>query len=173
MLASETVVKIRVDHLRDKVPFKAIAQKRGIARNTARKAVREGSKAFGDAAGCQPKPKLGHWTGEPERTLAGNAKLPRCELPTLTRIHEDFEALGCGVGYDSVRRHAAAGGTPKEIVKTTIFLTDMDEFARVNGVYAKFFGRHRPARSTVKVSSPPLGAKAEIETIIEIGASKK
>ena len=63
---------------------------------------------------------------------------------------------------------AAAGGSPQQIVKTTIFLTDMDEFARVNGVYAKFFGEHRPARSTVEVSRLPLGAKVEIEAIAVI-----
>lgn len=64
---------------------------------------------------------------------------------------------------------AAAGGSPQQIVKTTIFLTDMDEFARVNGVYAKFFGEHRPARSTVEVSRLPLSAKVEIEAIAVIG----
>ena len=63
----------------------------------------------------------------------------------------------------------AAGGSPQEIVKTTIFLVDMDEFARVNRVYAKFFGEHRPARSTVEVSCLPLGAKVEIEAIAVIG----
>ena len=139
----------------------------------ARKAVREGSKAFGNAAGCQSDPKLGPWIGELERMLTKNAKLPRRERPTLTRTHEDIAALGCGAGYDSVRSHAAAGGTPQEIVKTAIFHTGMDEFARMSGVYAKFFGEHRPARSTVEVSRLSLDAKVEIEMIAEIGASKK
>ena len=173
MLALEMVVKVRGDHFRDNVSIKVIARKRGITWNTAPKAVREGPEAFGDAAGRQPKPKLGPWIGELERMLAENTKLPRRERSTLTWIHQDLAALGCGAGYDSVRRHAAAGGSPQQIVKTTIFLTDMDEFARLNGVYAKFFGGHRPARSTVKVSRPPFGAKVKIETITEIGASKK
>ena len=43
----------------------------------------------------------------------------------------------------------------------------------MNGVYAKCFGEHRPARFTVEVSRLPLGAKVEIETIAEIGASKR
>ena len=64
---------------------------------------------------------------------------------------------------------AAAGGSPQEIVKTTIFLVDMDEFARVNRVYAKFFGEHRPARSTVEVSRLPLDAKVEIEAVAVLG----
>ena len=98
MLALETVAGIRNDHFRDKVPIKAIARKRGISRNTAGKAVREGPEAFGSAGKRQPKPKLGPWIGE----------LPKRERPTLTRIHEDLAALGCKAGYDSVRRHAAA-----------------------------------------------------------------
>lgn len=68
---------------------------------------------------------------------------------------------------------AAAGGTPQDIVKTTIFLVDMDEFARVNGVYAKFFGEHRPARSTVEVSRLPLGARVEIEAIAVLAAEER
>lgn len=83
MLALETVVKIRADHFRNKVPIKAIARKRGVARNTVRKAVREGAEAFGRAAGKrQPKPKLGPWIGELERMLAESAELPRRERPT-------------------------------------------------------------------------------------------
>lgn len=105
--------------------------------------------------------------------LTENTKLPRRERPPLTRTRQNLAALGCGAGYDSVHRHAAAGGTRQEIVKTTSFLADMDEFARVSGVHAKFFGEHRPARSTVNVSRPPLGAKVKIETITEINASKK
>ncbi len=109
MPALETVAGIRNDHFRDKVPIKAIARKRRVSRNTVRKAVREGPEAFGSAAGKrQPKPKLGPWIGDLERMLAERAALPRRERPTLTRIHEDPASLGCGAGYDSVRRHAAA-----------------------------------------------------------------
>ena len=108
MLALETVAGIRNDHFRDKVPIKAIARKRGISRNTAGKAVREGPEAFGSVGKRQPKPKLGPWIGELERMLAESAELPKRERPTLTRIHEDPASLGCKAGYDSVRRHAAA-----------------------------------------------------------------
>ena len=96
MLALEAVAKIRVDQFRDKVPIKAIMRKRGGARNTVRKAVREDPEAFGSAGKHQPKPKLGPWIGELERMLAENAKLPRRERPTLTRVHEDLAALGAG-----------------------------------------------------------------------------
>jgi len=53
------------------------------------------------------------------------------------------------------------------VVKTTIFLTDLDDFATVNGIYAQAFGDHEPARSTVQVAALPLGARIEIEVIAE------
>ncbi len=59
----------------------------------------------------------------------------------------------------------AAGGTIQNIIKCTIFLTDMNKFNEVNQVYADFFGEHRPTRSTVGVSSLPKGRKVEIEAV--------
>jgi len=57
----------------------------------------------------------------------------------------------------------AAGIAPGQVVKTTIFLVDMADFALVNEIYADFFGFHKPARSTVQVAALPLGARVEIE----------
>jgi len=59
----------------------------------------------------------------------------------------------------------AAGLTPEHVVKTTIFLTDMNDFAAVNDVYGKFFEDDPPARSTVAVAALPMGARVEIEAI--------
>jgi 2-iminobutanoate/2-iminopropanoate deaminase len=59
----------------------------------------------------------------------------------------------------------AAALTSHAIVKTTIFLTDMNDFAAVNDVYAEFFEKPYPARSTVAVAALPKGAKVEIEAI--------
>lgn len=59
----------------------------------------------------------------------------------------------------------AAGVTLANVVKTTVFLQDMAEFAAMNAVYAERFGDHAPARSTVEVAKLPLGAKVEIECI--------
>ena len=59
----------------------------------------------------------------------------------------------------------AAGLTLANVVKTTVFLQDMTEFAAMNAVYAECFGDHAPARSTVEVAKLPLGAKVEIECI--------
>lgn len=59
----------------------------------------------------------------------------------------------------------AADLSVTDIVKTTIFLIDMNAFAEVNGVYEKKLAGHRPARSTVAVSALPKGALVEIECI--------
>lgn len=59
----------------------------------------------------------------------------------------------------------AAGGGLEQVVKTTVFLRDMGQFAAMNGVYARFFGDHRPARSTVAVVGLPLDAQVEIEAV--------
>jgi 2-iminobutanoate/2-iminopropanoate deaminase len=59
----------------------------------------------------------------------------------------------------------AAGLELFSVVKTTVFLVDMADFARMNEVYAQAFGDHRPARSTVAVAALPRGARVEIEAI--------
>ncbi|WP_029421945.1 RidA family protein [Alicyclobacillus macrosporangiidus] len=57
----------------------------------------------------------------------------------------------------------AAGVTRKDVVKATIYLTDLANFERVNRAYGEYFGDHRPARSTVQVAALPRGAAVEIE----------
>jgi len=56
-----------------------------------------------------------------------------------------------------------AGAFLTDIAKTTVFVTDLADFAAMNEVYADVFGAHRPARSTVQVAALPGGAKIEIE----------
>lgn len=51
------------------------------------------------------------------------------------------------------------------VVKTTVYLLDMADFAAMNTVYAKVFGDHRPARSTVAVAALPRGARVEIDAV--------
>ena len=58
-----------------------------------------------------------------------------------------------------------AGSGLDKVLKTTVFLSDMDNFAPMNEVYAKFFGEHKPARSTVAVKTLPKNALVEIECI--------
>ena len=60
---------------------------------------------------------------------------------------------------------AAAGSSPEKVVKCTVFLTDMNDFAVVNEIYGKFFPAPYPARSCVQVSALPKGGVVEIEAI--------
>lgn len=59
----------------------------------------------------------------------------------------------------------AAGCTYADVIKTTIFLIDMKDFAAVNAVYERYFGATKPARSTVAVAALPRGARLEIDCI--------
>jgi 2-iminobutanoate/2-iminopropanoate deaminase len=59
----------------------------------------------------------------------------------------------------------AAGSDLDRVVKTTVFLTDMADFAAMNEVYAKAFRGHRPARSTVAVAALPRGVRVEIDAV--------
>lgn len=63
----------------------------------------------------------------------------------------------------------AAGASLDAVVKTTIFLVDLNDFAAVNEVYAEHFGAHRPARSTVQVAALPAGGRVEIEAVAVVG----
>lgn len=59
----------------------------------------------------------------------------------------------------------AAGASLDSVVKTTIYLTDLQEFAAVNEVYARHFRQHTPARATVQVAGLPRGVDVEIDAI--------
>jgi 2-iminobutanoate/2-iminopropanoate deaminase len=64
---------------------------------------------------------------------------------------------------------AEAGLSFADVVKTTVYLTRTEDFPAMNAVYAKRFGDHRPARSTVTVAGLPKGAPLEIDLIARIG----
>ena len=64
----------------------------------------------------------------------------------------------------------AAGLTLANVVKSTVFLKDLGDFAKMNALYAEAFGSHKPARSTVQVAKLPLDALVEIEVIAEYPA---
>jgi 2-iminobutanoate/2-iminopropanoate deaminase len=63
----------------------------------------------------------------------------------------------------------AAGASLQSVVKTTVFLTDMADFGAMNEVYARHFGEHRPARSTVQAAGLPKNVKVEIEAVAAVG----
>lgn len=64
---------------------------------------------------------------------------------------------------------AAAGASWKDVVKTTVFLQDLNDFPRMNEVYSEVMGDARPARSTVQVAGLPRGVKVEIELVAHLG----
>jgi 2-iminobutanoate/2-iminopropanoate deaminase len=59
----------------------------------------------------------------------------------------------------------AAGSSMSLIVKTTVFLTDINDFAAMNAVYAEYVSHDPPARSTIQVAALPKGAQVEIEVV--------
>ncbi len=88
-------------------------------------------------------------------------------------LHPDNGEL-VGTDIESQSRRALAnlqaivessGGKLSDVVRTTVFLTDLSDFSAFNTVYQTFFGNHRPARSTVQVASLPKGSRVEIDAI--------
>jgi 2-iminobutanoate/2-iminopropanoate deaminase len=63
----------------------------------------------------------------------------------------------------------AGGSSFAQVLKTTIFLTDLADFVSVNEVYARYLPAPHPARSTIQISALPKGAKVEIEAIAAVG----
>jgi 2-iminobutanoate/2-iminopropanoate deaminase len=68
----------------------------------------------------------------------------------LTNLQHVLEAADSGLNF---------------VVKTTVFLKDMNDFAKMNGIYAEFFAENPPARSTIAVAALPKGALVEIESV--------
>lgn len=65
----------------------------------------------------------------------------------------------------------AGGAHFNDVIKTTIFLADMDDFAKVNAIYEHYFGDHKPVRSTVAVKTLPKNALVEIDCIALSGTN--
>ena len=61
-----------------------------------------------------------------------------------------------------------AGSSLQQVIKTTVFIKDMNDFAELNSIYASYFGYHKPARSTVEVARLPKDVKVEIEVIAKV-----
>ncbi|NUQ33523.1 MAG: RidA family protein [Planctomycetaceae bacterium] len=85
---------------------------------------------------------------------ATNALVEGGIAPQTERVFDNIQAV-----------LRAEGLTLADVVKTTVFLKNIDDFAAMNDIYAKRFGEHKPARSTVEVAKLPKGALIEIECI--------
>ncbi len=116
------------------------------------------------------------WTGSPVANApytpgirAGKLVFVSGQVPldpaTRAVVDGDFEdrVRQCIANVGNVL--CAAGATLEDVVKVTVFLTDMELFARLNAVYAEFWGSVKPARSCVGVAALPLGVDVEIEAI--------
>jgi reactive intermediate/imine deaminase len=87
---------------------------------------------------------------------------------TMEIVDGDFEARARRVFANLKAVTEAAGGTLEQIVKCTIYLTDLDNFATVNSVMAEFFEEPYPARAALGVASLPKGADVEAEAILAL-----
>jgi 2-iminobutanoate/2-iminopropanoate deaminase len=83
--------------------------------------------------------------------------------PATGKIVDGVEAQARQVLANIAAVLGDCGVSLADVAKTTVFVTDIAQFATVNAVYADAFGDHRPARSTVQVSGLPGGAEVEIE----------
>ena len=86
-------------------------------------------------------PATGAWAGPDAAAQARQA---------LANLQAVLSEAGCGLG---------------RVLRTTVYLADMSDFAAVNAVYAEAFGAHRPARSTVQVARLPKDARVEIDAV--------
>ena len=85
-------------------------------------------------------------------------KLVEGDIAAQTRrVFDNLEAILAG-----------AGATLADVVKATVYLADMADFAKMNEVYAERFGSHRPARSTTQAAALPAGARVEIDLIARV-----
>ena len=87
---------------------------------------------------------------------------------TMEIVDGDFEARARKV-FDNLRAVAeAAGGSLDQIIKLTVYLTDLDNFAAVNAVMAEYFQEPYPARAALGVVALPKGADVEAEAILAL-----
>jgi 2-iminobutanoate/2-iminopropanoate deaminase len=88
---------------------------------------------------------------------ASGALVPGDITESVERVFDNIEGI-----------LAAAGLDLDDVIKTTVYLIRMSDFPAMNAVYARRFGEHRPARSTVAVAELPKGASVEIEVIARV-----
>jgi len=87
-------------------------------------------------------------------------------VPATGKLVSDDVAAQTRQSMENVAAVLEAAGTSlANVVKTTIFVTDISQFGTVNEVYGSFFASDPPARSTVQVAALPLGAQVEIEAV--------
>ncbi len=107
-----------------------------------------------------------------QAVVAGGMVYCSGQIPFDPRTMEQVEG-GVEEQTDQVLKNLAAvleaaGSSLAQVVKTTVFLKDMDDFAAMNGVYAQHFGDHRPARAAVQAARLPRDVHVEIECVAQL-----
>jgi 2-iminobutanoate/2-iminopropanoate deaminase len=105
-----------------------------------------------------PVRRAGDWvisSGQVGLVTSGDGAPSLAEGGTIGQLHQALSNL-----KDVL---AAEGATLADVVKTTLFLVDMSEFAAVNEVWVQYFTDDRPTRSAVAVAALPIGARVEVE----------
>lgn len=87
---------------------------------------------------------------------------------TMEMVEGDFEANVRRVFDNLTAVCEAAGGTLQDIAKLNIFLTDLGNFAKVNGIMAEYFEQPYPARAAVQISALPKDAEVEMDGVLEL-----
>ena len=104
--------------------------------------------------------------------ISGNMLFTSGQIPinplTSSLVEDEIETQTDQVFNNILSILESQGLSLENVVKTTVFLKDMNEFKDFNAVYEQRFGSHKPARSTIEVASLPLGSRVEIEAIAEI-----
>ena len=107
-----------------------------------------------------------------QAVVAGNLVFCSGQIPldpaTMTLVGQTAAEQTAQVLTNLSEVLKAADSGLEKVVKTTVFLSDMNDFAEMNEVYAKFFGDHKPARATVEVARLPKDVKVEIDCIGKI-----
>ena len=106
----------------------------------------------------------GFWRSTTSRPISA-PRLPIPVNPATGEIPEGIEAQAEQVLNNVKNLLAAAGASMEQVVKTTVFIQNMDDFGKVNEIYAKYFEGACPARSCVEVSKLPKGVLMEMEAI--------
>ena len=88
--------------------------------------------------------------------------------PSGGLVAGDIEAQAEQVFSNLAAVLSAAGASLDDVVKTTVFVTDLNDFARLNVIYDRHFGTHKPARSTVQVARLPRDASVEIDFVCRL-----
>ena len=107
-----------------------------------------------------------------QATVSGQVVYTSGQIPLLpdgSLLEGDVEVQARQVLENLKAVLTAAGSGLERVLKTTVFLKDMDDFAAMNAVYAEYFTEPYPARSTVQVARLPRDVRVEIEAVAEQG----